>query len=260
VAWFLGQSLPVIGSAFLLGLLVGWLWWGRQWKTADTAEAVAVAPAPAEPEVVIEAAAEPEVVIEAAPPAAATPAPAVVLAEPAETVAESAPAQSVEEFVETEVVEEPADEPVEVETVPIVTAATASSADAAVVEAAVVEAVVVEAVVVEEIAPSPPVVEPVLVAEADFVGTEAVVDDLERIEGIGPVMASALHLAGIRTYRRLAETDEVALRAAIEAAGQRFAPSLVTWARQARLLADGDEEAFAELTRRLVAGRDVGRA
>jgi len=255
VAWFLGQSLPVIGSAFLLGLLVGWLWWGRQWKTADTAEAVAVTPAPAEPEVVIEAAAEPEVVIEAAPPAAATPAPAVVLAEPAETVAESAPAQSVEEFVETEVVEEPADEPAEVETVPIVTAATASSADAAVVEAAVVEAVVVE-----EIAPSPPVVEPVLVAEADFVGTEAVVDDLERIEGIGPVMASALHLSGIRTYRRLAETDEVALRAAIEAAGQRFAPSLVTWARQARLLADGDEEAFAELTRRLVAGRDVGRA
>lgn len=256
MAWFLGQSLPVIGSAFLLGLLVGWLWWGRQWKTADTAEAVAVAPALAGP----------EVVIEAAPPAAATrrqiaqaptastalegPRPqiaqallagtAVVLAEPAETVAESAPAQSVEEFVETEAVEEPAEDPAEDATVPIVRAATASSADAA---------------LVEEVAPAPAVVE-----ESDFTGTEAVVDDLERIEGIGPVMASALHLAGIRTFRRLAETDEVTLRTAIEAAGQRFAPSLVTWARQARLLADGDEEAFAELTRRLVAGRDVGRA
>jgi hypothetical protein len=33
----------------------------------------------------------------------------------------------------------------------------------------------------------------------------------------------------------------------------------VTWARQARLLADGDEEGFADLRRRLVAGRDTGR-
>jgi hypothetical protein len=35
---------------------------------------------------------------------------------------------------------------------------------------------------------------------------------------------------------------------------------LVTWAQQAQLLADGDEEAFEELTRRLVAGQDKVRA
>jgi predicted flap endonuclease-1-like 5' DNA nuclease len=84
-------------------------------------------------------------------------------------------------------------------------------------------------------------------------------DDLKRIEGIGPQMSAALQRAGIRTFRRLAETDDDTLRTAIEAAGLRFAPSLVTWARQARLLADGDESGFADLTRRLVAGRDVGR-
>ena len=84
-------------------------------------------------------------------------------------------------------------------------------------------------------------------------------DDLERIEGIGPRMAAALHEADIRTYSQLAQADEPTLRQAIEAHGLRFAPSIVTWSRQARLLADGDEEGFADLTRRLVAGRDEGR-
>jgi predicted flap endonuclease-1-like 5' DNA nuclease len=85
-------------------------------------------------------------------------------------------------------------------------------------------------------------------------------DDLERIEGIGPKMAGALHAAGIRTYRALADSSETRLRNAISGAGLTFAPSIVTWSRQAGLLADGDEDGFADLTRRLVAGRDEGRA
>ncbi len=84
-------------------------------------------------------------------------------------------------------------------------------------------------------------------------------DDLKRIEGIGPQMSAALRRAGIRTFRELADADVDTLRTAIEAAGLRFAPSLITWSRQARLLADGDEDGVADLTRRLVAGRDVGR-
>jgi predicted flap endonuclease-1-like 5' DNA nuclease len=84
-------------------------------------------------------------------------------------------------------------------------------------------------------------------------------DDLERIEGIGPQLAAALHQAGIHTYAQLAVADEDTLRTAIEVRGLRFAPSLATWARQAQLLADGDEHGFADLTRRLVAGRDEGR-
>jgi hypothetical protein len=82
-------------------------------------------------------------------------------------------------------------------------------------------------------------------------------DELERIEGIGPAMANALRAAGIRTFEQLAESGENAKRNAIRAAGLSFAPSLVTWSQQAQLLADGDEEAFAELTARLIAGRDT---
>jgi predicted flap endonuclease-1-like 5' DNA nuclease len=92
-------------------------------------------------------------------------------------------------------------------------------------------------------------------AESD---TPAIPDDLRRIEGIGPKMANALNAAGITTYERLAVADDATIRAAISAAGLRFAPSMVTWARQARLLAD-DEAGFAGLTGRLVSGRDAGR-
>lgn len=149
MAWFIGQSAVMIGLAFLLGLLVGWLIWGVAKRSPASAPAAAapVSPAPMLP-------------------------------------------------------------------------------------------------------PAPVVQMPIVVEEPD---------DLERIEGIGPQMAAALHQAGIMTYAQLADADEETLRAAIEARGLRFAPSLVTWARQARLLADGDEEAFADLTRRLIAGRDEGR-
>ncbi len=184
MAWFLGQSLLIIIAAILLGLLVGWLLWGRLTLRLRTELAerdaqltrLRTEPAEAEP---AEAEPEVEVVPESA---AATPAPP-----------------------------EPA---AEAETVP----------------------------------------EPVAVA------VEERDDDLERIEGIGPKMAGALRQAGIRTYTDLAGADEATLRTAIEAARLRFAPSLTTWSRQARLLADGDEDGFADLVRRLVAGRDVGRS
>jgi predicted flap endonuclease-1-like 5' DNA nuclease len=83
-------------------------------------------------------------------------------------------------------------------------------------------------------------------------------DDLERIEGIGPRIASALRSAGVRSFRRLADTDVPTLQSALEAAGLRFAPSLPTWSRQARFLADGDEVGFVKLTESLVAGREPG--
>ena len=152
MAWFLGQSLLIIIAAILLGVLVGWLIWGRPAK-----------PAPSEP----------------------------LPAEPQATPAEPEPATLTE---------------------PVARAA----------------------------------------AEPD--------DDLERIEGIGPKMAGALRQAGLRSFRQLADADEAKLRKAIEDAGLNFAPSLATWSRQARLLADRDEEGFADLVRRLVAGRDVGRS
>jgi predicted flap endonuclease-1-like 5' DNA nuclease/glycosidase len=81
-------------------------------------------------------------------------------------------------------------------------------------------------------------------------------DDLTRIEGIGPKMAAALQEAGITTFAALSKAKSTALRAALEAAGLRFAPSLPTWARQARYLERGDEAGFKAYTTALVAGRE----
>lgn len=81
-------------------------------------------------------------------------------------------------------------------------------------------------------------------------------DRLERIEGIGPRMAAALRATGIRSFEQLADATDDAKRAALTGAGLSFAPSLVTWSRQARLLADGDETGFTELTEQLTAGRE----
>ena len=80
-------------------------------------------------------------------------------------------------------------------------------------------------------------------------------DDLTRIEGIGPKMAAALQAAGIATFAQLAKAKEGGLRAALEAANLRFAPSLATWARQAAHLAKGDEKGFEAYTKKLTAGR-----
>jgi predicted flap endonuclease-1-like 5' DNA nuclease len=85
-------------------------------------------------------------------------------------------------------------------------------------------------------------------------------DDLERVEGIGPRIGTALREAGIMTFRQLATADLPTLQAALEQAGLRFAPSLPTWRRQAELLADGDEEAFTALAEALVTGRDASGA
>ena len=80
-------------------------------------------------------------------------------------------------------------------------------------------------------------------------------DDLQRIEGIGPRIDQALQNSGINTFRDVSRASEQRLRAALEASGLSFAPSLTTWAEQATLLARGDEEGFKALTARLIAGR-----
>ena len=80
-------------------------------------------------------------------------------------------------------------------------------------------------------------------------------DDLTKIEGIGPKMNAALNAAGITTFARLAQASEEELRAAIEAAGMRFAPSVSTWAEQAAYAARGDWDGLAAFQASLTAGR-----
>jgi predicted flap endonuclease-1-like 5' DNA nuclease len=272
VAWFIGQSLIFIIVAFMLGLLVGWLWWGRRRPTAAVAAeaptAVLAQPAPvvADPAsgesedestgVIAEplrgsviAAEEPTAVISALPTQREPepePEPEVAAGLDAEPGPRAEPEPDMEP--EPELEPEPEHAPV----------AAAEPQPEAVPEAEPEPEVEPE----PEPEPEPehaPVAaaepEPEAAPEAEHVPD----DDLERIEGIGPQMSAALRAAGIRTYAKVAESDEAALRAAIERAGLTFAPSIVTWARQARLLADGDEAGFADLTRRLVAGRDIGR-
>lgn len=80
-------------------------------------------------------------------------------------------------------------------------------------------------------------------------------DDLKVIEGIGPKFEKALHAAGIKTFEQLAKATETELRAAIEAAGMRFAPSIPTWADQAAYCARGDWDGLKAFQDTLTAGR-----
>ncbi len=79
-------------------------------------------------------------------------------------------------------------------------------------------------------------------------------DDLTVVEGIGPKMADALHAAGIHTFEQLSNATEPELRVAVEASKLSFAPSIATWSKQAALLARGDQAGFATYTAWLVAG------
>jgi predicted flap endonuclease-1-like 5' DNA nuclease/glycosidase len=84
-------------------------------------------------------------------------------------------------------------------------------------------------------------------------------NDLTRIEGIGPKIAAALTAAKISSFSSLAASDNATLKAAIQTANIRLAPSLETWAEQAKLLALGDEAGFIALTDSLVAGRKLAK-
>lgn len=66
-------------------------------------------------------------------------------------------------------------------------------------------------------------------------------DDLKKIEGIGPKIASLLNEAGIITFADLAAAKQTALKAVLTAAGPRFKMHKpTTWAKQAKLAAKGE--------------------
>lgn len=65
-------------------------------------------------------------------------------------------------------------------------------------------------------------------------------DDLKKIEGIGPKIASLLNDAGIMTFANLAATDASKVKEILAAAGSRFtAHDPTTWGQQAGLAANG---------------------
>jgi predicted flap endonuclease-1-like 5' DNA nuclease len=311
VLWFIGQSWVIIAAAFVLGLLIGYLWWGMLWRRVQVDESravraerhkhaaelaerdrtlsilrqrvvrcdvehVALLPVVGMAAVPESSLAVPELdpVTQQIPiiqypqpaepePVATTPADAAVTAaEPAANGA-AAPAAATAES-EPVGTDSPAADSQPADTQPADTRTTDTPAtDTPATDAAATDAAASpDSVTAPEPTPDAPRAAARGRARALFTyipSHQRPTDDLERIEGIGPQMSGALRRAGIHTYADLAAADEPTLRAAIEARGLRFAPSLVTWGRQAQLLAAGDEDGFADLTRRLVAGREDGR-
>jgi predicted flap endonuclease-1-like 5' DNA nuclease len=82
------------------------------------------------------------------------------------------------------------------------------------------------------------------------------VDDLRRIEGIGPKIAAALQEAGITTFAQLAEMEPPVLLEIVKQAGIRLAfPD--TWPEQAALAAADQWAALEELQSQFKGGRRI---
>ena len=68
-------------------------------------------------------------------------------------------------------------------------------------------------------------------------------DDLKKIEGIGPKIEQLLHEAGIKTFDILANSQSATIKEILVAAGSRFQMhDPTTWPEQARLAAEGKWE------------------
>jgi hypothetical protein len=79
-------------------------------------------------------------------------------------------------------------------------------------------------------------------------------DDLTRIEGIGPRVAKVLNEAGITTFEALARANPAEIQKTLNEAGlQMMNPE--GWIEQAALAAKGDWEGFERLQGELKGGR-----
>ena len=82
------------------------------------------------------------------------------------------------------------------------------------------------------------------------------IDDLKKIEGIGPKIASLLNDAGITTFAGLSESSVEKLNEILEEAGSRYAShNPTTWPQQAALAAAGKWDELKTLQESLMGGR-----
>lgn len=98
---------------------------------------------------------------------------------------------------------------------------------------------------------------PALMALALAARTKDGRDDLTIVEGIGPKINDLLISGGIDTFEKLASAPTEVIKKLLDDAGARFRlanPS--SWAKQARLCADGQWEALHALQEALTAGVD----
>ena len=86
------------------------------------------------------------------------------------------------------------------------------------------------------------------------------VDDLTRIEGIGPGIAGHLNAAGIVSYSQLASAGSARVREILDAAGGYGAHDATTWCDQAQLAAVGAWTQLQDWQDRLIGGRPAESA
>jgi large subunit ribosomal protein L21 len=80
-------------------------------------------------------------------------------------------------------------------------------------------------------------------------------DDLTKVEGIGPKIAAVLVKNGVTTFAALAAMEPEAITEMLKASGGRFGMAKpATWPQQAALAAAGKWDEFEQLTRELVGG------
>ena len=80
-------------------------------------------------------------------------------------------------------------------------------------------------------------------------------DDLKKIEGIGPKIATLLKEAGIKTFADLSKAKIVTLQSVLDKAGPRFKMhNPKTWAKQAGLAAKGEWTKLEKLQKELNGG------
>jgi hypothetical protein len=90
----------------------------------------------------------------------------------------------------------------------------------------------------------------------DHAPVDSPIDDLKRIEGIGPKIEHALNAAGITTFAQLAALDSAQIGAILRNRKIRLAFT-DTWPEQARLAAEGKWDELKTLQAQLTAGRQA---
>ncbi len=95
-----------------------------------------------------------------------------------------------------------------------------------------------------------------VVSKAVSKAATAVVDDLTKIEGIGPKIAELLKADGIETFEKLAKSGVDTVKTILDNAGKRFQMhNPKTWIEQAKLAAKGDGESLKKWQDELSGGK-----
>lgn len=97
-----------------------------------------------------------------------------------------------------------------------------------------------------------PTVAPIIIPDMDHI------DDLKKLEGIGPKIEKLLNEAGIKSYAKLATMDRDALKAILDAGGSQFKlHEPKSWPYQAELAAKQNWQRLKEYQDFLISGRNA---